>query len=77
MLHYQILENTIGLGPMGEGFAYTENLGWKLVLKDPYQYFGMLEWKCTELCDWLLTLDYTVKAGQENRLSNSQWTMGK
>jgi uncharacterized protein (DUF885 family) len=25
------------------------------VLKDPYQYFGMLEWKCTELCDWLLT----------------------
>jgi hypothetical protein len=26
--------------------------------------------KCTELCDWLLTLDYTVKAGQENRPSN-------
>jgi CRISPR/Cas system-associated endonuclease Cas3-HD len=52
IVHYQILENIIGLGPMVKVACYIQSLGKELGLyKDPYQYFGMLEMKCTELCD--------------------------
>jgi hypothetical protein len=43
IVHYQILENIIGLGLWWRLERYTK-LGKELGLyKDPYQYFGMLE----------------------------------
>jgi uncharacterized protein (DUF885 family) len=43
--------------------------------KDPYQYFGIREMEMHRAVRLVVDTDYTVKAGQENRLSNSQWTM--